>query len=197
MVWWKRFGWVVGIFHIGMVVLYNVVGFRQSVMVVTAAETTTSSRFFDRLRHVGRVPPIAAYARFTGIATGYGFYAPQVASPYVIEVVARSGATGKCDTLMRPGWARGAGAVRYRAFTSSLRHLLPAELRLYETDTLDIRYTRVLARQAAVGMADAHAAHAIRWRTYVVGLPPLHATRSAYATLLIDEPVATSIPTER
>lgn len=197
MVWWKRFGWVVGIFHIGMVVLYNVVGFRQSMMAVTAAAATTESRFFDRLRHVGRVPPLAVYARLTGIATGYGFYAPHVASPYVIEVVARSGTTGKCDTLTRPGWARGAGAVRYRAFTSSLRHLLPEKLRLYETDTLDIRYTRVLARQAAVGMADAHAAHAIRWRTYVVGLPRLHTTRTAYATLLIDEPIATSIQTDR
>lgn len=197
MVGWKYLGWVVGAFHIGVIVLYNALGLRQSMMAITTAGPTTECRLFDRLRDMGRKPPISTYAHLTGIATGYGFYAPHVASPYVIEVVACSEATGKCDTLTRPGWARGAGAVRYRAFTSSLRHLLPKKLRLYETDTLDIRYMRVLARQAAIGIADAHEAHAIRWRTYVVGLPSLYATRSAYATILIDEAIATSIPTGR
>src|SRR5690606_28733080 len=102
----------------------------------------------------------------------------------------------KCDTLTRPKWAQGAGAVRYRAFTSTLRHLLPQKQRLYKTDTLDIRYTRVLARQAALGIAQTYGAHAARWRTYAVRLPRLHAPHSAYATILIDEQIATPIPTE-
>src|SRR5690606_14839785 len=160
--WWKRLGWVVGAFHMSIVVLYNVVGFHQSTLVVARADTAGQSRFFDGLRRVGHLPAIASYARLTGIATGYGFYAPHVASPYVIEVAARSGAMGKCDTLTRPKWAQGAGAVRYRAFTSTLRHLLPQKQRLYKTDTLDIRYTRVLARQAALGIAQTYGAHAAR-----------------------------------
>ncbi|HLU15967.1 MAG TPA: hypothetical protein VKZ71_09045 [Burkholderiaceae bacterium] len=184
-------------FHVGIVVLYNVVGFHLSTLVVERAGTAGQSRFFERLRHLGHVTPIAVYARYTGIATGYGFYAPHVASPYVIEVAARPAAVGKCDTLTRPEWARGAGAVRYRAFTSTLRHLLPREQRLYETDTLDIRYTRVLARQAALGIAQTYGAHAVSWRTYVVGLPRLRARHTAYATTLIDEHGTTSIPAER
>src|SRR5690606_20993369 len=124
MVWWRRLGWTAIVFHIGTILLYNIGGFHVSLSVVEA-DTVCQSRLFDYVRQVGHSLPIAAYARLTGIATGYGFYAPHVASPYVIEVITGPDGMGQCDTLVRPRWAFGSGAVRYRAFTSSLRHLLP------------------------------------------------------------------------
>lgn len=194
---WRRLGWVVGAFHIGTILLFNVVGYHMSLSVVAPQGIPQQSRFIDRLRSLGHTAPIVHYARFTGIATGYGFYSPHVASPYVIEVVACTGGPQPCDTLVRPGWARGAGAVRYRAFTASLRNLLPAEQRLYDTDTIAIRYTRVLARQAALHIAEAYGAQAYRWRAYVIHLPTLRARRSITATPLIDESLAASRITTR
>lgn len=187
---WRRLGWVVGTFHIGTILLFNTVGFHMSLSVVAPQDVPRQSRFIDRMRNLASTAPIVHYARLSGTATGYGFYAPHVASPYVIEVLGNAGVRQPCDTLVRPRWARGAGAVRYRAFTASLRNLLPADRRLYDTDTLTIRYTRVLARQAALRIAEAHGMQATRWRAYVINLPPLRARRSVYATPLIDEPLA-------
>lgn len=194
---WRGLGWLVGAFHIGTILLFNVVGFHLSLSVVAPEGIPPQSRLIHQLRKLGHTAPIMRYARFTGVATGYGFYAPHVASPYVIEVLACSGEPRKCDTLVRPRWARGAGAVRYRAFTTSLRNLLSEKQRLYDTDTLAIRYTRVLARQAALHMAEAHGASAARWRAYVIHLPGLGASHAAYATPLLDELLAAPFATTR
>lgn len=195
MVWLRRLGWLVAAFHIGISLLYNIDGFQMSLSVVRA-DTTGQRRLFHCLRGINHALPVAAYARLTGIATGYGFYAPHVASPYVIEVIAAPDATGRGDTLVRPQWASGGGAVRYRAFTSSLRHLLPEKLRLFDTDTLAIRYTGVLARQAAHRMTGSCQARPIRWRAYVLTLPTLRSPRSTFYTLLADEPT-TPTPCKR
>jgi len=189
MVWWKRLGWMVIAFHIGTALLYNIEGFHVSLSVV-GADTVSQSRLFDLLGRVSHSTPITAYARFTGLATGYGFYAPHVASPYVIEVVTYAEATGRCDTLIQPPWAFGSGAVRYRAFTSSLRYLLPEKRRLYDTDTLAIRYTRVLVRQAAHRFVGSCQTQPVWWRAYALTLPTLQAPHSTFFTLLADEPAS-------
>ncbi|GGC38475.1 hypothetical protein GCM10011386_33230 [Parapedobacter defluvii] len=64
-----------------------------------------------RLRALLSHPVAAHYGIFSGIGMGYGFYAPQVGSPYVAMLERKSG--GHCDTLFHPGLRTSTGILRF------------------------------------------------------------------------------------
>src|SRR5690606_8458848 len=55
---------------------------------------------------------IVRYGVLTGIRMGYGFYAPQVGSPYTLALEA-STSNGARDTLFTPGLQTAAGVMRF------------------------------------------------------------------------------------
>ncbi len=177
---------VILLVHLGVPVLYNVQGFLQSLHIVKQDDATLGP--IARIQRVGAVRPLAAYGRLTGLATGYGFFSPHVASPFTIQAVACAAPDRLCDTLVRPHWAYGSGGVRYRAFTNGLRNLLPPHLQHgQQADSLTARYWRALAgRMAGRMLADRPGSRLAAWQVYVAALPGLNESTITYLQLYAD-----------
>lgn len=173
-------------FHIGVPVLHNVQGFLQSLHIVQQDDSMVGTVAW--MQRFARIWTLDAYGRLTGLATGYGFFSPHVASPFTLQAVVCTVPNQVCDTLVRPAWAYGSGSVRYRAFTSGLRNLLPPHLQHGQADSLATRYTRVLAARMARRMtADCPGSRLTSWQVYVAALPDLNGSALTYLQLHTDE----------
>jgi len=170
--------------HLSIPVLHNVGGFLQSIAIVQANDRQDGLvAIIDRIQQMNEQHPLAAYGRYTGMATGYGFFAPHVASPFVLQAVVCQPGSPQCDTLAAPpGFARNT-AVRYRAFTSGMRNLLPETWQHYGTDPLAVRYTRALVRQTAQQWAARCGAELVSFSVYAVRLPTLRQPGIQYVDL--------------
>ena len=170
--------------HLSIAVWHNLGGFLQSIAIVRGDQKDTKLHaFISNIQQIGRPFPLATYGQHTGIATGYGFFAPNVASPFVLQAIVRQPGSHRCDTITAPPRLTGTTAVRYRAFTTGMRRLLPETWQHYGVDPLAERYTRVLARQTAQHWADCLGAELVSFSVYAVRLPTLRRPGTQYVDI--------------
>ena len=160
--------------HLSIPIMHNVGGFFQSLAIVKKNKERNDMHVLaERIQMFNERAPLSAYGRYTGVATGYGFFAPQVASPFMLQVVVNLEGHHRCDTIMAPPRLRRGEAVRYRAFTTSMRNLLPETWKHYGTDPLAVRYTQVLARHTAQQWAADLGGEMVSFSVIAVHLPTL------------------------
>lgn len=125
--------------HLVLSVLYNGVSMHHGLSAVYGAAAGPIPHAVEQrlLRALHRFP-VAQYALFTGACTGFGFYAPQVGSPYqtVFEAYGTDGQL--LHTATEPHLRSGSGILRYGAFLDVFQDASTA------TDSLTTRYARAL-----------------------------------------------------
>jgi len=110
-------------------------------------------------------PIIAHYGVLTGIAMGYGFYAPQVGSPHVAALELLTG--NRRDTLFHPGLRTSTGIMRFSSALDVIRWTTST------ADTAAHRFAKHVVDQLAKRYLKRTGADSVHCRIYRIQPPGL------------------------
>lgn len=102
---------------------------------------------------VASLMPLRVFARCTGTATGYGFFAPQVGSSFVLEVSLLDGHGSVLATTRTPPLKQAHSHLRYHSLLNRMQHLLEGDMGDGAAVSLTLRQARALAHCLAQRIA--------------------------------------------
>ncbi len=121
-------------------------------------------RFLQRTIASG---PLSYYGYYSGTATGYGFFAPQVGSAFALHAAVYDAGGQLLQCVTRPAFRTREAALRYQGSLQLFNRLLPApHLPPAEGERWQ-RFAKALAGCIALRMAAATDAHCVEARVYV------------------------------
>ncbi len=144
-------------FHLGCIVMHNAAAGLASYVEV-CGDAGSAGALRPGLRPLYRITglaPVAFYSHYAGIATGYGFFAPQVGSTYTLHTTVTNPAGDTVEHRSQPPLRRNNSRLRYTSFLDQFSGLLPPTRPVTPADSVHRRYLRLLARQMAIRQCSA------------------------------------------
>lgn len=132
--------------HFLCVLVYNVSstvkGYRQLAEVPGSGYVHRAERITIA---VNSWPPVRTFARYAGTATGYGFFAPQVGSSFLLEVSILDNRGTVQATTHAPLLKQAHSLLRYHSLLGRMQHLLADDTRNARDSSLTLRQARAIA----------------------------------------------------
>ncbi|WP_353197621.1 hypothetical protein [Parapedobacter defluvii] len=145
--WQRLAATLVILFHLTVIGVHNIwaslEGWSRSREASDVSATATA--MLQTMQQAALSPLIHGYARFTGLNTGYTFFAPQVGSFYHYEVACFGPDGTSRDVVYRPALSGTQGYLRYQNFLEVF-HVLHSEDPAEDSER---RYARAVAKSMA------------------------------------------------
>lgn len=165
------------VWHLTCMLAYNV---SSTVRGYDQLTDETGSGYLHRIHHAATAlkswPPVHYFSQYAGTATGYGFFAPQVGSSFLLEVTAVDARGDNRATAHMPVLRQGHSVLRYHSLLNRMQNLISEDGSHNGESALPLRQARAIAHCLSQRIARqrwGNMPHQLRCEVFVYDYPAL------------------------
>lgn len=158
------------VFHFFVIISTNIYSTWESFYGVYAPGEEKNSVVYPLLESVALSFPVAGYGAYAGTNTGYGFYAPNVGSQFIMGFEVYDISCKMLVKRMYPHFMNTESVLRFSLCTALMREKLSRER---NNEGLE-KFMKLMLHQISMYIKkDLPAAHSVRARVYLYTYPPI------------------------